>query len=48
MDLDKLFNLLFFIVVVGIAIKSVKLVGHIVFKIALIMLCLLIIYKIFI
>ncbi|GAA0713655.1 hypothetical protein GCM10008904_28210 [Paraclostridium ghonii] len=45
MDLDLLFKLLVFIVVAGIVIKSVKLIGSIVFKIALIGVCLLILYR---
>lgn len=45
MDLDLLFKLLVFIVIAGIVIKSVKLIGSIVFKIALIGVCLLILYR---
>ncbi|WP_419743203.1 hypothetical protein [Paraclostridium dentum] len=48
MDLDMLFKLLVFIVIAGIVIKSVKLIGNIVFKIALMGLCLLILYKVII
>lgn len=45
MDLDMLFKLLVFIVIAGIIIKAVKLIGNIIFKIALIGVCLLMLYK---
>ena len=48
MDINLLFKVVLLIVIIGIAIKVIKLVSGAIFKIAFILLILLLLYKLFI
>lgn len=48
MNIDMILKLLFLIIILGIAIKTIKFVGGIVFKIVIVLFIILLLYKMFI